>query len=49
MNGSSQRKFRKLYSTPKPIVKMKLNKLVATRIISSIHARRVSDVKLKFT
>ena len=38
MNGSSQWKFRKLYSTPKPVVKMKPNKLLATRIITSIHA-----------
>ena len=29
MNESSQFKFRKLYSTPKPIVKMNLNRLLA--------------------
>ena len=28
INESSQRKFRKLYSTPKPVVKMKFNKLL---------------------
>ena len=49
MNGSSQRKFRKLYSTPKPIVKMKLNKLLAAQMITSIHARRGRVVKLKST
>jgi hypothetical protein len=49
MNESSQWKFRKLYSTPKPVVKMKLNKLLATRMITSIHARRGRVVKLKST
>ena len=29
MNESSQQKFRNLYSTPKPVVKMKLNNLLA--------------------
>ena len=47
MNGSSQRKFRKLYSTHKLVVKMKLNKLLAARMIISIHARRGRAVKLK--
>ena len=47
MNESSQPKFRKLYSTHKPIVKMKLNKLLAARMITSIHARRGRVVKLK--
>ena len=49
MKGSLQQKFRKIYSSPKPIVKMKLNKLLATRIITSIHARRGRAVKLKST
>ena len=49
MNRSSQRKFRKLYSTPKSIIKMKPNKLLAARIITSIHARRGRVVKLKST
>jgi hypothetical protein len=30
MNGYSQQNFRKLYSTPKPVVKMKPNKLLAS-------------------
>ena len=47
MNKSSQQKFRKLYSTHKPIVKMKLNKLLAARMITSIHVRRGRAVKLK--
>ena len=49
MNASSQWKFRKLYSTPKPVVKMKPNKLLASRIITSIHARRGRPMKLKST
>ena len=49
MNGYSQQKFIKLYSTPKPVVKMKPNKLLAARIITSIHARRGRVVKLKST
>ena len=32
MNGSSQRKFRKLYSSPKPVVKMNLHNSFTTRI-----------------
>ena len=32
MNGSSQWKFRKLYSSPKPVVKMKLNNSFTSRI-----------------
>ena len=44
---SSQQKLRKLYSTHKPVVKMKLNKLLATRMITSIHTRRGRVVKLK--
>ena len=47
INESSQQKFRKLYSTPKPVVKMKFNKLLAARMITSIHARRGRVVKLK--
>ena len=47
INESSQWKFRKLYSTPKPFVKMKFNKLLAARMITSIHARRGRVVKLK--
>ena len=47
INESSQWKFRKLYSTPKPVVKMKFNKLLAARMITSIHARRGRAVKLK--
>jgi hypothetical protein len=49
MNESSQQKFRKLYSTPKPVVKMKPNKLLANQIITSIHARRGRAVKVKST
>ena len=49
MNESSQRKFRKLYSTHKPVVKTKLNKLLASQIITSIHVRRGRVVKLKST
>jgi hypothetical protein len=49
MNRSSQQNFRKLYSTPKPVVKMKPNKLLAARIITSIHTRRGRVVKLKST
>ena len=59
MSGSSQWKFRKLYSTPKWVVKMKLNKLLVAWIIIPIHARRgrslgifsfslVPDKKLSF-
>ena len=47
MNESSQWKFRKLYSTHKPVVKMKLNKLLAAWMITSIHTRRGRAVKLK--
>ena len=47
MNGSSQWKFRKLYSTLGPVVKMKPNKLLAAQIITLIHARRGRAVKLK--
>ena len=47
INGSLQRKFGKLYSTPKPLVKMKPNKLLAAWIITSIHARRGRVVKYK--
>jgi hypothetical protein len=47
INESSQWKFRNLYSTPKPVVKMKFNKLLAARMITSIHARRGRAVKLK--
>ena len=49
MNGSSQQKFRKLYSTPKPVAKIKLNKLSTAQTTTSIHARRERDVKLKST
>ena len=49
MNGSSQQKFRKLYSTPKPVFKMKPNKLLVARIITLIHAIRGRVVKLKST
>ena len=49
MNGYSQRKFRKLYSTPNPVVKMKPKTLLASRIITSIHTRRGRAVKLKST
>ena len=47
INESSQWKFRKLYSTRKPVVKMKFNKLLVARMITSIHARRGRAVKLK--
>ena len=47
MNDSSQRKLRKLYSTHKLVVKMKLNKLLASRMITPIHTRRGRAVKLK--
>ena len=49
MNESLQQKFGKLYVTPKPVVNMNLNKLLATRIITSIHARRGRGLKLKST
>jgi hypothetical protein len=49
VNQSSQQKFTKLYSIPKPIVKMKFNKLLAARMITSIHARRGRAMKLKST
>jgi hypothetical protein len=49
MNGSLQPKFRKLYSSPKPIVRMKPNKLLETQIITSIHPRRGRAIKLKST
>ena len=49
MNGYSQRKFRKLYFSPKPVVKMKPNKLLASRIITSIHVRSGRVVKFKST
>ena len=32
MNGSSQRKFRKLYSSPKPVMKMNLHNSFTARI-----------------
>jgi ribonuclease HI len=47
INESSQQKFRKLYSIPKPIVKMKFNKLLAARMITLIHVRRRRAIKLK--
>jgi ribonuclease HI len=47
VNESLQQKFRKLYSIPKPTVKMNFNKLLAARMITSIHARRGRAVKLK--
>ena len=40
MKGYSQWEFRKLYYSPKLVVKMNPNKLLAARIITSIHARR---------
>ena len=49
INESSQQKFRKFYSTPKPVVKMKFNKLLAARMITSIDVRRGRVVKLKST
>ena len=49
INESSQWKFRKLYSTPKPVLKMNFNKLLATQMITSIHERRGRGVKLKST
>ena len=49
MNESSQQKIRKLYLKPKPIVKMKPNKLLAAWIITSVHAIRGRVVKLKST
>lgn len=49
INESSQPKFTKLYSIPKPVVKMKFNKLLVARMITSIHARRGRAVNLKST
>ena len=49
MNGSSQRKFRKLFFSPKPVVKMKPNKLLEAQIITTIHAWIGRAVKLKST
>ena len=49
MKGYLQREFIKLYSSPKLVVKMKPNKLLATQIITSIHFWRRRVVKLKST
>ena len=49
MNGYLRWEFRKLYSSPKPVVKMKPNKLLSARIITSIHIWRGRVVKLKST
>ena len=47
INGTSRWKLRNIYSSSKPIVKMKPNKLLTSLIIISIHARRGRVVKLK--
>jgi hypothetical protein len=47
INESSQWKFRKLYSTPKLVVKMNFNKLLGAQMTTSIHARRGRAMKLK--
>ena len=44
---SLRRKIRKILLSPKPLVKIKLNKLLATRIIVSVHARKGRIVWLK--
>jgi hypothetical protein len=49
INESSQRMFIKLYSTPKPVVKMKFNRLILAQMITSIHATRGRVVNLKST
>ena len=48
MNGYLQREFRMLYSWPKLVAMMKPNKLLASQIITSIHAWRGRVVKWKF-
>ena len=48
MNRSSQWEFRNLCSSPKPVVKMKLNNLFIAPIIISINRRSGRVVKLKF-
>ena len=40
-------KIQKILLSPKPLVKIKLNKLLATRIIVSVHARKGRIVRLK--
>jgi hypothetical protein len=40
-------KIRKILLSPKPLVKIKLNKLLAARIIVSVHARKGRTVRLK--
>ena len=47
MNGYLQWKLRNIYSSPKPFVKNKPNKLLGARMIISIHARKGQVVKLK--
>ena len=37
---SLRRKRKKILQSPKPLVKIKLNKLLAARIIVSVHARK---------
>ena len=47
MNESSQWKLGNIYSSPKLVFKMKLNKLLGAQIIISIHAWRGRAMKLK--
>ena len=42
------RKRRKILLSPKPLVKIKLKKLLAARIIVSIHAWKEKTIRLKF-
>ena len=44
---SLRRKRQKILLSPKPLVKIKLNKLLAARIIVSVHARKGRTVRLR--
>ena len=44
---SLQWNIRKMLLSPKPLVKIKLNKLLASRIIVLVHARKGRTVRLK--
>ena len=46
-NKSLRCKQRKILLSPKPLVKIKLNKLLAARIIVSVHARKERAIRLK--
>ena len=44
---SLQQRLQKIYPSPKPLVKMKLNKLLAFRRIVLVHARKGRVVRFK--